>query len=178
MKHIKIWIPFYILLFTAVFFSAFSNSSRKNSIINTFQKAVFLKKASLSNIKLLTDSPKIICPLTAQNKPNILFKWYKLDTCSKYEIAIARKIDFQNAKKLIFQDTMLFYNCSSMIPGVVFWKVRSLRNDSMKSPWSKLGKFILLGKVKVEKIHYNGCNGNCAHCPNPCGRHHPPVDNF
>lgn len=175
----KTLFPLVGILALTFIFSAFCHCSPSEShASNSIQETMSCLTTDLPELSI--DSPQILTPISGYSTYEnfVVLQWTSVAASEKYEILISRNINFSDSSSIFTTDTAYRFEGGDLNRGVVFWKVRSVQKNNKFSSWSNYSNFNLLGKINVE-IQENirhSCNGDCSHCPNPCGRRPSPVE--
>lgn len=158
-----------IIILGIIFISAYSNSAKNEMpILNNSQIE--------DSVDFEICTPEPINPLdgVVGITDNVSIQWSGCGKDVSYELQISTTSDFKQAQIINTKDSTYLFDVSNIVSATIFWKVRTVSSDSKYSFWSLTNSFSA-GNWQIEIIMPNGCHGNCATCPNPCGRGRSPI---
>lgn len=115
------------------------------------------------------DTPVVNYPMTGavSSSSTIAFSWNSAGDSLRYEIRYALNPEFNDATLLSVGMTSAEISLGVLVSTLYYWQIRSIAPDSTTSVWTTARTFTLNPQVQVQQWR---CNGDCSHCPNPCGR--------
>lgn len=136
---------------------------------------LFPKIQQLPSTNDVIEAPVLLQPSLHQYVADstINLMWSSTHPNHVYEIYLADNAAFQNGIRKASIDTILTFDLLTFKNKTVFWKVRAFKNKKHFSVWSDVSSFYYLTDIQpvdTQIINSRSCHGNCANCPNPCGR--------
>jgi hypothetical protein len=146
-------LPISLFLIISLITGSFTHESIKHKTLgSTLQAPVFISPVDNSSCET-----------------SCTFSWTSSGTIAIYEIWIADNVNFKNCEKYVTHETSYDYIPQFSNGIKKYTKVRAWNGPKSYSNWSNIIS-TTFGSPDLQLIRQGGCNGNCANCPNPCGR--------
>lgn len=146
-----------------------SSSTIKASVSDSSFRSNELAQAGINP----PDTPVVNYPATGtiSSYNNITISWNSAGDSLQYELRYAPNPEFDGARVLRVAVSFVEINEEIKTSTVYYWQIRSIAPDNTSSVWTVARTFTLNPQVQVQQWR---CNGDCGHCPNPCGRRSRP----
>ncbi len=169
-RKLSIFLSFTVFLLMLIAVCG-SSSTLKASVPYTSFRSSDLTIAAVNP----PDSPVVNSPATGaiSSSSAVAFSWNSAGDSLQYEIRYALNPEFDGATVLRVGMSSSEISFETLAPTLYYWQIRSIAPDSTSSAWTVARTFTVNPQVQVQQWR---CNGDCGHCPNPCGRRPHPTE--